>query len=51
MLKLTNVSEVRIASKGSEIMEAVRTSEMSVIFNVTTRRYISENLFYISFIL
>jgi hypothetical protein len=43
---LTDVSEVRTASVIRAIialmMEAVRTSETSVHFNVTTRRYIQE---------
>jgi hypothetical protein len=42
-LKLTDVSEVRIASTIRAMMEAVRTSEMSVNFNVNTRRYIPED--------
>jgi hypothetical protein len=43
-LKLTDVSEVRTASNiRAMMMEAVRTSEMSVNFNVTTRRYIPED--------
>jgi hypothetical protein len=44
---LTDVSEVRTASITSAIIaliiEAVRTSETSVNFNVTTRRYIPED--------
>jgi hypothetical protein len=40
-LELTDVSEVRTASVIIALMmEAVRTSEMSVHFNVTTQRYI-----------
>jgi hypothetical protein len=46
-LKLTDVSEVRTASiNGATIvlmMEAERTSETSVIFNLTTRCYIPED--------
>jgi hypothetical protein len=42
-LKLTDVSEVRIAAVIRAMMEAVRTSETSVNFNVTTRRYIPED--------
>jgi hypothetical protein len=42
-LKLTDVSEVCTASIIALIMEAVRTSETSVNFNVTTRRYIPED--------
>jgi hypothetical protein len=42
MLKLTDISEVRTASIAL-MMEAVRTSETSVNFNVTTRRYIPED--------
>jgi hypothetical protein len=42
MFKLTDVSEVRTASMiRAMMMEAVRTSETSVKFNATTRRYIS----------
>jgi hypothetical protein len=41
---LTDVSEVRAASIIIALMiEAVRTSETSVNFNVTTRRYIPED--------
>jgi hypothetical protein len=44
MLKWTEVSEVRKASIIIALtMEAVHTSETSVHFNVTTRRYIPEN--------
>jgi hypothetical protein len=48
MLKLTDDSEVRTASiikaiNIALIMEAVRTSETSVNFNVTTRRYNPED--------
>jgi hypothetical protein len=39
-LKLTDVSEVRIASIIALMTEAVRTFETSVNFNVTSRRYI-----------
>jgi hypothetical protein len=43
-LKLTDVSEVRTASIIIALMmEAVRTSETSVNFIVTTRRYIPED--------
>jgi hypothetical protein len=46
-LMLTDVSEVCAASIISVIIavviEAVRTSEMSINFNVTTQRYISED--------
>jgi hypothetical protein len=42
-LKLTDVSEVRAASIMAQIMEEIRTSEASVNFNVTTRRYIPED--------
>jgi hypothetical protein len=42
-LKSTDVSEVRTASFIALMMEAVRTSEKSVNFNVTTRHYISED--------
>jgi hypothetical protein len=42
MLNLTDVSEVSNASIIRAMMEAVRTSEMSVNFNVTTRHYIPE---------
>jgi histidine ammonia-lyase len=43
-LKLTDVSEVHTASIITALtMEAVRTSEMSVNFNVTTLRYIPED--------
>jgi hypothetical protein len=38
-----DVSEVRTASIIALMMHAVRTSETSVNFNVTTRRYISED--------
>jgi hypothetical protein len=40
---LTVVSEVRTASIIRAIIEAVRTSETSVNFNVTIRRYIKED--------
>jgi hypothetical protein len=43
MLKLTDVSEVRTASIIRAMMEAVRSSETSVIFKVTIRRYIPED--------
>jgi hypothetical protein len=44
MLKLTDVSEMRSASIIIALMiEAVRTSETSAKFNVTTRRYIPED--------
>jgi hypothetical protein len=43
MLKMTDVSELRTASIIRVIMEEVRTSETSVHFNVTTRRYIPED--------
>jgi hypothetical protein len=42
-LKLTDVSEVRTIFIIALIMEAVRTYEMSVNFNVSTRRYILDN--------
>jgi hypothetical protein len=42
-LKLTDVSEVRAASIMAQIMEAIRTSETSVNFNVTTRRCVPED--------
>jgi hypothetical protein len=43
-LKLTDVSEVRTASIiRAMMMEAVRTSETLVNFNVTTRRYNPED--------
>jgi hypothetical protein len=42
-LKLTDVSEERTASIIALMMEAVRTSETSVDFNITTRRYIPED--------
>jgi hypothetical protein len=42
-LELADVSEVRTASIIRAMMEAVRTSEMSVNFNVSTLRYILEN--------
>jgi hypothetical protein len=45
-LKLTDVSEVRTAfiiRAMIALMEAVRTAETSVNFNVTTRRYIPED--------
>jgi hypothetical protein len=42
MLKLADVSEVRTASIKA-MMEAVRTSETSVNFNLTTRRYIPKD--------
>jgi hypothetical protein len=44
MLKFTDVSEVRTSSTIIALMmEAVRTSETSVNFNVTTRRYILQD--------
>jgi hypothetical protein len=43
LLKLTDVSEVRTASIIALMMETVGTSETSVSFNVTTRRYIQED--------
>jgi hypothetical protein len=43
VLKLTDVSKVRTASITAMMIEAVRTSETSVDFNVTTRRYIPED--------
>jgi len=43
MLKLTDVSEVLTASIIRAMMEVVRTSETSVNFNETTRRYIPED--------
>jgi hypothetical protein len=46
-MKLTDISEVRTASIirtiNAVMMQAVRTSETSVNFNVTTRRYISDD--------
>jgi hypothetical protein len=42
-LKFTDVSEVRTASIIALMMDVVRTSEMSVNFNVTTRRYMPED--------
>jgi hypothetical protein len=42
-LKLTDVSEVRTASIIRATIEAVRTSETFVKFNVTTRHYIPED--------
>jgi hypothetical protein len=42
--KLTDVSEARTASIIALMMDAVRTSEKSVNFNVTTRRYIPEDI-------
>jgi hypothetical protein len=39
----TDVSEIRTASIIMAMMEAVRTSETLVHFNVTTRRYIPED--------
>jgi hypothetical protein len=43
-LKWADVSEVRTASIIIALMmEAVRTSETSIHFNVTTRRYIPED--------
>jgi hypothetical protein len=42
-LKLTDVSEVRTASIIALMMEAVRISETSANFNVTTWRYIPED--------
>jgi hypothetical protein len=41
-LKITDVSEMRTASIIYLKKDAVRTSETSVIFNVTTWRYVSE---------
>jgi hypothetical protein len=42
MFKLTDVSEVRTASMiRAMMMDAVRTSDTSVKFSATTRRYIS----------
>jgi hypothetical protein len=43
MLKLPDVSEVRTASITALMMEAVRTSETQVNFNMTIRRYIPED--------
>jgi hypothetical protein len=40
---LTDFSGVRTASINMAMMEEVRTSETSVNFNVTTRRYIPED--------
>jgi hypothetical protein len=40
---LTEVSVVRAASIIWAMMAAVRTSETSVNYNVTTRRYIAED--------
>jgi hypothetical protein len=40
---LTYISEVRTASIIRAMMEAVHTSETSVHFNVTARRYIPED--------
>jgi hypothetical protein len=40
---LTDVSELPTASIIRAMIEAVRTSETSVNFNVTTRRYIPED--------
>jgi hypothetical protein len=42
-LKVIDVSEVRTASSIALMMEAVRTSEMSVNINVTTRHCIPED--------
>jgi hypothetical protein len=42
-LKLTDVSEVRTVSIIRAVMEAVRTSETSVNFNVAARRHISKD--------
>jgi hypothetical protein len=45
-LKLTDVSEILTVSRQGDIalmMEAIHTSETSVNFNVTTRRYIPED--------
>jgi hypothetical protein len=42
-LKWTDVSEVRTASITRAMMEAERTSQTSVHFNVTTQRYIPED--------
>jgi hypothetical protein len=41
-LKLTDVSEEHTVSRAMKDMEEVRTSETSVNFKVTTRRYIPE---------
>jgi hypothetical protein len=43
MLKWTDVSEVRTTFITALMMKAARTSETSVHFNVTTRRYILED--------
>jgi hypothetical protein len=43
MLKLTDVSEMCTASITALMMGAVRTSETSVNFNVTTCRYIPKD--------
>jgi hypothetical protein len=43
MSKLTDISEVRTASIITLMMEAVCTSETSVNFDVTTRRYSPED--------
>jgi hypothetical protein len=46
MLKWAEVSEMRTASinhQGALMMEAILISEISVCFNVTTRRYIPED--------
>jgi hypothetical protein len=43
MLKFTDVSQVHTASVFALMMEAVRTSETSVNFNMTTRRFIPED--------
>jgi hypothetical protein len=40
---MTDVSEVRTASIIIALIEAVRTSETSVNFTLTTRRYIPED--------
>jgi hypothetical protein len=42
-LKSTDVSEVLTASIIALMMEAIRTSETSVNFNLTAQRYISED--------
>jgi hypothetical protein len=42
-LKFTDISKVRTASIIALMMEAVRTSETLVNFNMTTRRYIPED--------
>jgi hypothetical protein len=42
-LKFNDVSEMHTASIIRAMVEAVRTSETSVHFNVTARRYIPED--------